>query len=182
MTDKNNIRWITGTALMASVLCVLGPISIPIGPVPISLQSLTIYLFLYLLTTKQAAAAYLVYLLLGLAGLPVFSGYAGGAQKLFGPTGGYLIGFLPMIILGGILLQKTWKNRILSIVVLEAVTWILYLFGTAWLAHSAKMTFTAALAAGVLPFILIDLAKIVVCAILGPVIRTRIARAGVGTV
>ena len=175
-TNKYNIRSITGTALMAAVLCVLGPISIPIGPVPISLTNFAIYLFLYLLDTKQAAIACLVYLFLGLLGLPVFSGYTGGVVKLFGPTGGYLIGFLPMIVAGGLLLNKTWRNRVLSVLVLEAATWIIYLLGTAWLAFSTKMTFSAALAGGVIPFILIDLAKIVVCALLGPVIRIRIAR------
>ena len=146
MTEKNNIRSITETALMAAALCILGPLSVPIGPVPISLTNFTIYLFLYLLDTKQVSIAYLVYMLLGLVGLPVFSGYTGGVPKLFGPTGGYLIGFLPMAVAGG-----------------------------AWLAYSTKMGFAAAFAAGVIPFILIDLCKIVVCAILGPVLKTRLA-------
>ena len=181
MTDKNNIRSITETALMAAALCILGPLSIPIGPVPISLTNLTIYLFMYLLDTKQVSIAYLVYLLLGLVGLPVFSGYTGGIPKLFGPTGGYLIGFLPMAVIGGIALQKIRQNRVLSILVLEAVTWIPYLLGTAWLSYSTKMSFTAAFAAGVIPFILIDLAKIVVCAVVGPAIRIRIARVGAAT-
>ena len=70
MTDKN-IRFLTGTALMTAALCVLGPMSLPIGPVPITLTNLTIYFFLYILGTKQSAAAYLVYLLVGMAGLPV---------------------------------------------------------------------------------------------------------------
>ena len=175
MTEKNNIRSITETALMAAALCILGPLSVPIGPVPISLTNFTIYLFLYLLDTKQVSIAYLVYMLLGLVGLPVFSGYTGGVPKLFGPTGGYLIGFLPMAVAGGLILQKTWQNRVLSTVALEAVTWIPYLLGTAWLAYSTKMGFAAAFAAGVIPFILIDLCKIVVCAILGPVLKTRLA-------
>ena len=114
MTEKNNIRSITETALMAAALCILGPLSVPIGPVPISLTNFTIYLFLYLLDTKQVSIAYLVYMLLGLVGLPVFSGYTGGVPKLFGPTGGYLIGFLPMAVAGGLILQKSWQNRVLS--------------------------------------------------------------------
>lgn len=181
MTEKNNIRSITETALMAAALCILGPLSIPIGPVPISLTNFTIYLFMYLLDTKQVSIAYLIYLLLGLVGLPVFSGYTGGIPKLFGPTGGYLIGFLPMAVIGGIALQKARQNRALSVLVLEAVTWIPYLLGTAWLSYSTKMTFAAAFAAGVIPFILIDLAKIVVCAVVGPAIRIRIARVGVAS-
>ena len=177
--NNTGIRTITGIALMAAVLSILGPVSVPIGPVPISLTNLTIYLFLYVLGAKEASAAYLIYMLLGLAGLPVFSGYTGGAVKLFGPTGGYLIGFLPMAYLGGLAIRKYWKNPVFSVLLLEAVTWIPYLLGTAWLAFSAKMTFRAALMAGVVPFILIDLAKIVVCAAVGPVIRDRLQKAGV---
>ena len=174
---NSNAKWLTGTALMTAVLCILGPLSLPIGPIPISLTSFVIYLFLYILDTKQAAAACGVYLLLGLLGLPVFSGYTGGAAKLFGPTGGYLIGFIPLILIGGTALRYFRNNRIMGILSLEAATWVLYAMGTAWLAYSAHMSFKAALAAGVIPFILIDLAKIIVCAILGPVLRGRIARA-----
>ena len=114
MTDKN-IRFLTGTALMTAALCVLGPMSLPIGPVPITLTNLTIYFFLYILGTKQSAAAYLVYLLVGMAGLPVFSGYSGGLQKLAGPTGGYLIGFIPMILMAGPVVERMWQNRVVCI-------------------------------------------------------------------
>ena len=69
---------ITMTALMAAVTCILAPLSIPIGPVPISFTNLAIYLSLYLLGWKRGTISYLIYLLLGLVGLPVFSGFTGG--------------------------------------------------------------------------------------------------------
>ena len=69
---------ITMTALMAAVTCILAPLSIPIGPVPISFTNLAIYLSLYLLGWKKGTISYLIYLLLGLVGLPVFSGFTGG--------------------------------------------------------------------------------------------------------
>ena len=183
---NKNVKWLTGTALMTAVLCVLGPLSLPIGPVPVSLTSFVIYLFLYILETKQAMAAFGIYLLLGFAGLPVFSGFTGGAAKLLGPTGGYLIGFFPLILLGGTALRRIRDNRvrysrIMEIVSLEAATWILYMMGTAWLAISAHMSFGAALAAGVIPFILIDLVKIVISAVIGPVLSARIRRAVSGS-
>ena len=78
---------ITMTALMAAVTCILAPLSIPIGPVPISFTNLAIYLSLYLLGWKKGTISYLIYLLLGLVGLPVFSGFTGGPSKLAGPTG-----------------------------------------------------------------------------------------------
>lgn len=168
-------RFITTTALMTAVICILGPLSVPIGPVPISLTNLAIYITMYILGTKRGSIAYLLYLLLGLAGLPIFSGFTGGPGKLFGPTGGYLVGFLPMAFLIGRFLERHGRNVVLSIVVMEAATWLPYLLGTAWLAYSAHMSFSAALAAGVLPFLLVDLIKIVLSALLGPVLKRRLA-------
>ena len=75
---------------MAAVTCILAPLSVPIGPVPISLTNFAIYLSLYLLDWKKGTLSYLIYLLLGLVGLPVFSGFTGGLAKLAGPTGGYI--------------------------------------------------------------------------------------------
>ena len=89
------------TAFMAAVTCILAPLSIPIGPVPISLTNLAIYLSLYLLNWKRGTISYCLYLLIGLAGLPVFSGFSGGIGKLAGPTGGYIIGFIPMVLHAG---------------------------------------------------------------------------------
>ena len=178
-TLNENTKILTGTALMTAVLCILAPMSIPIGPVPVSLTNLTIYFFLYILETRQCAAAYLVYLLLGAAGLPVFSGWAGGLQKLVGPTGGYLIGFLPMIFIAGAVIGRYWKNRFFCIAAMEVSIWVPYLLGTAWLAVSAGMDFGKALGIGVLPFIAVDLLKMCVAAVVGPEIRKRLLQAGV---
>ena len=83
-------------AVMAAITCILGPLSIPIpiSPVPISLTNLAIYLTVCLLGWKFGTISYLIYLLIGIAGLPVFSGFSSGFAKLLGPTGGYLIGFI----------------------------------------------------------------------------------------
>lgn len=66
------------TALMTAVTCILAPLSVPIGPVPISFTNLAIYLSLYLLDWKRGTLSYFLYLLIGFAGLPVFSGFTGG--------------------------------------------------------------------------------------------------------
>ncbi|MDD6429003.1 MAG: biotin transporter BioY [Lachnospiraceae bacterium] len=177
-TRKNNanIIFITTTALMTAVICILGPLSIPIGPVPISLTNLAIYFTMYILDTKRGTIAYLIYLLLGLVGLPVFSGFSAGPQKLFGPTGGYLIGFIPMALVIGLIVDRFYKKRVLCVIAMEAATWICYLLGTAWLMFSAQMSFKAALFAGVIPFIVEDLIKMIIAAIAGPVLRDRLRR------
>lgn len=164
------------TALMAAVICVLGPLSIPIGPVPISLVNFAIYITMYILGTKRGSAAVCLYVLIGLVGIPVFSGFTGGAGKLLGPTGGYIIGYIPMAIVLGLLLENHWKHKIECVIFMELVTWIPYLLGTAWLAFQAGMTFPAAFAVGVLPFIAEDLVKMIIAAILGPVLKTRLSR------
>ena len=79
---KTNTYAMAVTALMTAVTCILAPMSIPIGPVPISLTNFAIYLSLYLLDWKKGTLSYFVYLLIGFAGLPVFSGFTGGIGKL----------------------------------------------------------------------------------------------------
>ena len=166
------------TAMMTAVICVLSPVSIPIGPVPVSLATLAILLTIYILGMKKALAAILLYLLIGLAGVPVFSGYSAGPAKLLGPTGGYLIGYLPMAAIAGFIIDRYYKNRIISAAGMILATAVLYAIGTAWLSCSASMGFKEALMAGVIPFIPLDLVKIAIAAILGPVIKQRLEKAG----
>ena len=174
-----NVKTLTTTALLAAVLCILGPLSIPIGPVPISLTSLALYFMVFLVGPKMSAAACAIYILIGFAGLPVFSGFTGGPQKLAGPTGGYLIGFIPMILMAGPVVERMWQNRVVCIAAMELSVWVAYLFGTAWLAVSLQRTFGEALAMGVIPFILVDFLKIAAAAVVGPELKYRLQRAGV---
>ena len=92
IVDATTVKKITFTALMTAVMCILSPLSIPIGPVPITLSVACVFLCVYTLGAKLGSVACGIYILLGLVGLPVFSGFAGGPAKLFGPTGGYIVG------------------------------------------------------------------------------------------
>jgi biotin transport system substrate-specific component len=164
---------------MAAILCVLGPLSVPLpfSPVPISLTMIGIYLAVYAVGMAGGAGAYLVYLLLGLVGLPVFSGFTGGAGKLFGATGGYLIGFIFTALISGFFVDRWWKNRVISAVGMILGIAVAYVFGTVWLAYVAGMTFGQALAAGVIPYLGFDLMKIVVLVIVGPELKKALIRA-----
>ncbi|MBQ5485317.1 MAG: biotin transporter BioY, partial [Lachnospiraceae bacterium] len=115
---------------------------------------------------------------LGFVGLPVMSGFQGGPAKIIGPTGGYLIGFIPMAILCGLFFQKYYKKVVLCVLVMEASTWIAYIMGSLWLSFQAKMTIPAAFAAGVFPFALEDFLKMVIAGILGPVLVKALAPLG----
>lgn len=175
-----NTKTMVLIALMAAVTCILGPLSItiPISPVPISLTNLAVYFTVYVLGMKRGTISYLVYLLIGLVGLPVFSSFSGGAGKLFGPTGGYLIGFIFMALICGFFIEK-WPSKLyLHFAGMVLGTAVCYLFGTIWLAFQGNMDFYAALAAGVLPFIPGDLVKIIIALLAGPVIRKQLKRAG----
>ena len=184
-TKKLTTYQLTLTAVMAAVICVLGPISmaIPISPVPISLASMAVYLAVTVLGMKLGTLSCLIYLLLGLVGLPVFSGGSAGAAKLFGPTGGYLVGYLFLALIagafGGRYTENKWKSIAFAALGMVLGTMVLYALGTAWLAYSAGMDFQAALWAGVIPFIPGDLVKMVIAVLLGSAVRGRLLRAGI---
>jgi biotin transport system substrate-specific component len=150
-------------ALMAAVMCIIGPLSIPLpmSPVPITFTNLIIYLTVYLLGMRDGLLSYIVYLMLGLVGLPVFSGFTGGVSKIAGPTGGYLIGFIALALICGIFIDRFHGNRFFFIVGMILGNIANYALGTAWLAWQGNLSFTAALFAGVIPFMPGNAIKIV---------------------
>ncbi len=173
---KLSTKEIALIGLMAAIMCLAAPFSVPIGPVPISLATLVIYFSIYLLGAFCGTISCLIYLLLGLVGLPVFSGFTGGPEKLLGPTGGYLIGYLLMALIGGIFLDRYRKNILLQFLGLVLGTAACYILGTAWLAQQASLDLRAALWAGVIPFLPGDLMKILAAMVAAPQIRRQIDR------
>lgn len=176
-SNKSKTYQMAGIGIMAALICVLGPLSLPIGPVPISLTNLAIYITLYAVGMKKGTISYFIYLLVGLVGLPVFSGFSSGPGKLLGPTGGYLIGFIFMTLIGGYFIDKFISKWYLCVFGMILGTSVCYTFGTVWLAYQANMTAKAALTAGVIPFIAGDLLKIFIAVYIGPKIRSRLVQA-----
>lgn len=165
---------------MTAVICILAPLSlqIPVSPVPVSLGFLAIYFAVSVLGMKLGTLSVVIYILLGLAGLPVFTGFTGGPGKLFGPTGGYIIGYLFMAPICGFFIDKWGDKLLLSFAGMILGSAVCYLFGTVWLAYQGSYTFPQALAAGVLPFIPADLIKMVVAVTIGRQLRRRLHKAG----
>lgn len=166
------------TAVMAAVMCVLGPLSVPIGAIPISLINLVICLTVWLLGPKFGTLSVAVYLAIGAVGLPVFSGYGAGLAKLAGPTGGYLIGYLPMAFIGGYVIEKCKGQPVISGLGLVAGIAVLYAFGTAWFVYQMQCDLGYALGVCVYPFIGFDLAKVVISCVVGALLRKRLEQAG----
>lgn len=177
MEKKSNVYQMTVIGLMAAVICILGPLSIPIGVVPISFTNLAIYFVLYTLGMKKGTISYIIYMLLGFVGIPVFSGFTGGASKLLGPTGGYIIGFAFMALIAGFFIDTYFDKWYLCFIGMVLGTVVCYIFGSMWLSYQAHMTASAAFAAGVIPFIPGDLAKILIATFAGPQIRKRLIKA-----
>lgn len=156
-------------ALMAAVLCVLAPWKIPVGPIPITLASFGVYLAAGVLGPLEGTIAVVVYVLLGAVGVPVFSGFTGGAGCLLGLTGGYILGYIPCAAVSGLLMGRDaplWRRAL----ALVAGTAVLYALGTAMYCIQSGKALAAALAACVLPFLPLDAVKIAVCAVALPLL------------
>lgn len=164
---------LTHTALMTAVLCILAPISIPVGSVAFSLATFVIYLMAYILKPRQALAAVGIYLLLGAAGLPVFAGFLSGISRFAAPGGGYLIGYLFLAGIGGGFMQK-YSQITFQIFGLFLGTLAMYLLGTGWLSLSTGISFFSALPMGILVFLPLDTLKILLASYLGQKIKLHI--------
>lgn len=152
--------------LMAS--CFLGliaplAISLPFTPVPIVLQAQTILCMGALLGPQRGALAVLGFLVQGALGLPVFAGGSSGIVHLFGPTGGYLMGYLFGALVSGYLFARARKKKATSkalFLSMAAGNGVIYLLG--WLQLSYFLGMKQAFLLGILPFIAADLLKLCV--------------------
>ena len=172
------VKDMTLTAVIAALLCIAGPLSVAAGPVPLSLATFAVYLVGAILGKKWGTAAVGLYLLIGIIGVPVFSGFSGGFQKLAGVTGGYLVGYLPCAFLTGMGAERA-KNEgrkwvLPAMMVLGTV--ILYGIGTAWFMIQTGNALGAALGLCVLPFLPGDAAKIAAASILAPIVGKAIEK------
>ena len=137
-------------------------------------ETLAIGLVVTILGMKSGVLAVLLYILIGAVGMPVFSGMSGGLGILVGPTGGYIVGFLPTAFIMGLYLKKfgiTIPHAIVANVIGMVIT---LAFGTTWLKIVADLTWTAAFIGGVAPFIIVGLLKAVLAAWLGVTVRRRL--------
>ena len=186
MSDRRNTvrpgssrtKFLTLTGLMTAVICIVGPLSLPLpaSPVPVTLTNFAIYIAVYVLGLKAGTVSCLIYLCLGAAGLPVFSAFSGGIGKLAGPTGGYLIGFLFLALIQGALMRRFSGKNTAAVAGMILGTAVCYLFGTVWLAGQMHLTFQAALAAGVIPYLPGDTVKIILAALAGPKLGTAVQK------
>lgn len=163
---------------MSAVICVLGPLSIPLpfSPVPITLAIVGILLSVYVLGWKLGTVSVAVYLLLGAFGAPVFSGWSGGLGKISGPTGGYLVGFIFLAAISGIFIERFSEKKSIQFLGIMLGIAVCYLLGTVWLKIQANMTYADALTVGTLAYIPFDIAKALICVFVGNKLRKTVGK------
>lgn len=149
-------RIIAFSSVFIGLIALGGWISIPIGNVPVTLQTLFI-LLAGVIMHRYGAIPVALYVILGALGLPIFHNGTTGIGIILGPTGGFLIGFVFAALVVGIAYDTEFRSA--RIAGLIAGTVIIYAFGVAWLMFSLGMTFMTAFVTGVLPFIVFDLIK-----------------------
>ena len=169
---NSNVRKMVFCALFAALIVVFAQLQIPLpGLVPISLATFGVMMAGLLLGWKYGLLAVAVYILLGAVGVPVFAGFKGGVSALLGPTGGYIIGYLPYAALAGLNLRKVQGSFWGRCGLLVLGTLACYILGTAWFMHVTGRTLAESLSLCVLPFLPGDAAKILLASFLAPRLR-----------
>jgi biotin transport system substrate-specific component len=171
MDSTSQLRMMVFASLLAALMAVGAYLAIPIGPVPIVLQNMFVLLAGLLLGSRWAVASVAVYLLTGACGLPVFAGGLGGIGRIVGPTGGYLIGYLPAVFFTGYISEMTANRMGYDILAMICGTIVLYACGLAWLKILTGMTWSKTIMVGMYPFLIGDALKIAAAAVIARALR-----------
>lgn len=173
----NTVR-MTQIALVTAIICVVSPwvIVLPFSPVPVSFSLFAVLFAAYVLGAKDGMICCGLYLVLGGIGLPVFAGGVGGPGKLFGPTGGYLIGYLLAVVITGGVVTRFKGKRTLHLLGMVLGVCGCYVPGTLWLCFSMDVEVAEGLMLGVVPYIPADTVKIILVYVLGHDLGKRLRK------
>lgn len=163
------------TALLAAALCVMAPLAVPMGPIPVTLGTLGVYVAAGLLDLRRSVTAVGLYLLLGAVGLPVFAGFTAGFPQLMGVTGGFLWGYLLCAVTVGWLCRMC-RRPLWVPVWLACGALLLYVIGTMWYQWQTGAAVSTALMTCVVPFLPAEGIKIGVASWMILSLRGRVSR------
>lgn len=173
--NRKSTFYLVLCAFFAALTAAAAQLSVPIGPVPVSLATFAVYLAGGILGAGGGAVSQMVYVLLGAAGLPIFAGLKGGAAVLAGPTGGYLAGYIFCALITGAGAQRFGRKPLPLVLSMILGTLVCYAFGTAWFCFLTKRGLAESLALCVYPFLPGDAAKIAASAALVPALSRALA-------
>ena len=173
---KTKIRDMTQIAVFAAITAISAWIIVP-AYIPFTMQTFAVFLAAGVLSTKKAVFAVLVYIMLGILGLPVFSGGKAGLGIIFGETGGYKMGFVPAVCLCGKLSQKIKHRNSLFLSMIFGLL-VIYTLGVLWFwvvyspgdMSRANLLFAIG---GMLPFIIPDIIKIALATVIAGQLKRR---------
>ena len=174
MNKRNQTLFITMGALFTALLAVCSQIQIPLPRIPINLALFSVYLAGIILGPAAGSVSVIVYVLLGMAGIPVFAGFKSGIAAITGPTGGYIVGYIFAAFVTGMIVKLAGDKIYLLVIASLAGMIVCYALGTAWFMYSMKVNFISAFTVCILPFLPGDAVKIVFAAVIGNRLRRLI--------
>lgn len=163
-------------SLMAALVAMGAYLMVPIGPVPVVLQNLFVLLAGLLLGGRWGLASVGIYLLVGAVGLPVFAEGKGGMAHLFGPRGGYLLGFAAAALVTGLVSERGRSRVGVDALAVVLGTLVVYACGVPWLKLQTGMSWHKAWTVGMLPFVVPDAVKAVAAVLLARALRPFLKR------
>ena len=169
---------IVSVAMMTALIVICSWISIPVGNIPVTLQTFAVCAAVGIFGMKKGTLSVAVYLLLGIVGLPVFAFFKGGIGTLFGATGGYTLGFVLCAIISGLIINKSRKIPVMiSGFAIGLVA--CYVTGTLWflfvyMKDTGTRGLITAITTCVLPFVIPDIIKIVLAAVVSDSVRKKV--------
>lgn len=179
MIKNSPLRTLINISMFAALTGILAQVAIPLpfNLIPITGQTLAIGLTATILGSKKSTYAVIVYCLMGIMGLPVFSKFQAGIGVLLGPTGGFIVGFIPTALIIGWILEKSAFTIRLALFANVIGMFVTLLFGTGWLKISTDISWTAAFSSAFVPFIFVGLLKAYLASLIGITIRSRLIQA-----
>ena len=164
--SRTAVKDLVLTAMFSALIAVCSIISIPVGQVPVTLQTFAVSFAAAMLGWKRGTLSVLVYILLGAVGLPVFAGLKGGVGVLAGPTGGYIVGFILTAFVIGYIAEKSERKALPLSAAMIAGVLLCYAVGTVWFMVVTHTGLAASLMLCVVPFLLFDAVKIAAAVLL----------------
>lgn len=168
---RSSVNDIVMTALFTALIAICSQITVPSPTVPFTLQTLAVFIAGGVLGHKKGTLSIVIYIILGIIGIPVFAKFGSGLSVITGMTGGYLIGFIFTAFITGVMCEKLGRKLWILIISMSLGLIVCYLFGTAWfiIIYSQKtesIGLWTALSMCVFPFLIFDAVKIACASII----------------
>ncbi|WP_100331263.1 biotin transporter BioY [Bacillus xiapuensis] len=175
--QRDQLTQMLTAALFAAIIGILAQVTIPLPLVPITGQTLAVGLAATILGSRYGALSALIYMLIGAAGVPVFSQLSAGMGVMAGPTGGYIVSFILSAYVIGLYIEKTAATVTQAFIANLIGMLVNLAIGTAWLKFAADLSWTKAFIGGFAPFIIGGIIKAFLAAWIGIIVRKRLISA-----